>query len=158
MKFKSTLVLLLSVVLMFALAACGGGNSSTSEANSTASAANSSTPAPTSSPEAVEADVAEEDNPYNLDHTSSEWQEMSNDRATNDDLQAAREIIQGDRLSYDKVIELIGCDPSSYYNENGVRNFRWVAAEQDSSHLTVTFKGETANGPWIAVSTTANLD
>ena len=150
MKFKSTLVLLLSVVLMFALAACGSNSSSTPAATAT--------PAPTPSSEAVKADVAEEDNPYNLDHTSSEWQEMSSDRATKDDLLAARDVIQGDRLSYDKVIELIGCDPSSYYNENGVRNFRWVAAEKDSLHLTVIFKGETANGPWIAVSTTANLD
>ena len=154
MKFKSTLVLLLSVVLMFALAACGGSSSSTPAANSAAPAASSAAPAPASS---SEAEVTEA-NPYNLDHTSSEWQEMSSDRATNDDLLAARDVIQGDRLNYDKVIELIGCDPSSYYNENGVRNFRWVAAEKDSSHLTVIFKGETANGPWIAVSTTANLD
>lgn len=123
---KKFLALMISIVMVFTLTACGGDNG-----NNGGSTGNS--------------------NSYNLDMKSTEAQPMSKDRASADVLRETAQTYFGGlnyfegteqaNLTYDDVKGHIGVDASEYrYDENRQAElYIWYAKGDDEASLNVWF-------------------
>ena len=95
-----------------------------------------------------------DENKYNLDMESTEVQEMSSDRASEETLaETYKEYFGGynyfagteqAEYTYDDVVEHIGTDPSEYrYDEDRDAGcYTWYAEEGDTASLQVWFQND----------------
>lgn len=123
-KINKILTLLMTFAMVFALGACGNGDSNNSG-------------------EQVD------DNPYNLNYESTELQPMSDERASKETLaEVETDYFQGlivftgsdlEKLTYKDVVEHIGVDPSAYQYEAtyGRQIYFWYV--------------EDSTGPWLSL-------
>lgn len=121
-KITRLTALFLSLVMIFALAACGGGTG-----GSGASA-----------------------DPYNLDYTSEELQPMSEERASKDTLLEAKEYFIGglqsspaefSKMTYKDMAEHIGTDASEFQYFDSYKQYRytWYVEGNEGPCLTAAF-------------------
>ena len=125
-KISKMITLLLTLAMVFALAACGNGDGGNGgeQAN---------------------------DNPYNLDYKSTEVQPMSDERATKETLAETQKdyfqdlnVFTGsdlEKLTYKDVVEHIGVDPSAYMYEAsyGRQIYFWFVDDSTGPWLSVYF-------------------
>ena len=80
---------------------------------------------------------------YNLDYESTEWQPMSDERATEEKLLEVYEIIQAGVIGmrYEDVVELVGCEASDFRNDgSGNRLYKWYTSESEYVDMGLTFE------------------
>ena len=110
MRFRNSIAILLAMVLMVALAACGGSTSSSEAVSEVESEVSESEAVVESEEEEVD-----ENNPYGLDYEATGYQDMMKEGLLPEaDLREAFEELEAnaiDVMTYDEVVELIGIDP-----------------------------------------------
>jgi len=106
---------------------------------------------------------------YGIDLASTELQQMSETRATQEKLtETVREWLEGATMfpegtemgkrTYADFVDFIGCDATEYkYDESySARLYTWISSESDNSKLSVWFKE--INGIWsLSFTGSANL-
>lgn len=121
---KKLLALLLALVMVFALAACGGSGEKSKSVEEV----------------------------YGLDLDSTEEQPMSAERAEREALYTAVKGHFGDvtiflgtnyaKMTYDDVKELLGIDATYYYydEENAAKTFVWLTSDSATAKLAFWFR------------------
>ena len=106
---------------------------------------------------------------YGLNFTSTEVQNMSEERATKDKLsKTSKEWLENatmfpassemSKRTYKDFVDFIGCDATEFKfdDSQNARNYTWIADGEDSSKLSVWFKE--VNGKWcLSFSGSTNL-
>jgi len=163
---KRTIAILSVLILGISLlAGCSGGNNSGTPSNTTTSPApetsNDLSGPETEAPASDSGGSADNDgSSYGIDLASTEVQQMSEKRATQDKLEeAVREWLEGatmfpdntamSKRTYQDFVDFIGCDATEYKFDGSysARNYTWIAEGEDNSKLSVWFK-ETIGGTW----------
>ena len=114
MKIKRISALLLAIALVLTFCACGG-------------------------PKEPEVQLVD----FNLDYESTEWQPMSDDRATEEKLLEVYAIISAGvtETDYADVVALVGCEASEFRNDgSGNRVYKWRTAESEYVDMGLTFE------------------
>ena len=128
--------MLLCVLMMFSLVACGGGEEA--------------------APEAVDVQAK-----YGIDFAAEGEQKMSDERAAKTVLIETRDVWLEGKMTfalaenpktYEDFVEHIGCDASSYIAkpDDAERHFMWVSQEDETVVLLAVF-WETPQG-WVLYS------
>lgn len=130
---KRLIVLMLALVMIFALAACGSGQKGNGDKKD--------------GDQNVETTI---DNPYNLDYTSEALQPMTAERASKDVLLDAKtyylEGLQSDpatfsKMTYKDVAEHIGVDASEFQYFDSYKQYRytWYVEGSEGPSLLIVF-------------------
>jgi len=139
MKLKHSMAILLTVLLMLAISSCSNGTSS----NGSKSPANEPS---------NEANTAVDDNPYGLDYESGDEQPMSSDRLPKEKLSEAYDYFVGmdaserAKLTYEDMVDYIGCDASAYSYLGTYRTYIWYAEDNEYTQMNASI-GK-VNGVW----------
>ena len=130
MNSKKMLALILALVLALSLCACGGGGGGSDPDDGAV----------------VDGDAAVSD--FELDYTSSEWQDMSDDRTPLEDLRTVYAAMQASssNMTYADVVALVGCDASEFRMEGESRVYRWNAEESEYEYIGAVLKD--TDGEW----------
>jgi len=160
--FRFVIAILLVAIFTLSFTACGGGSSSPTPTSTTESTS-TSTPAPHDEiAEHTFDPVLGNDGLYNLDYELEEMQEMSSERLSTETIRAfvnwMKEELpreERDELTYVKLLEYIGCDPSDYKFDFGKRTYEWRTEENEYKYFSVTFKLE--DGIWVFDTTHSSL-
>ena len=140
------LVLLLSISL---LAGCGGGNDNKPSATP-ASTGESSTSTPTETPAAKGDTMDDAISKYSLDVTSDDWQDMSSERLSEEDLLVAYETIKAKSaysIKYEDVVGIVEVEPSSFRFDGEQRIFEWQTEESTAKYIRFIFVEK--DGDWV---------
>lgn len=145
---KKILALLLAMLMLLCLAACGGDETKTDGAVAETT-------------DAVDDGSASAAAKYGVNLTAAGEQKMSDERATMDVLVETRDVWLGGMTTfafdavpktYADFVEHIGCDASSYtyMEEDGERHYVWIAEGDETAKLLAVF-WETPKG-WTLYS------
>jgi len=132
---KKLIALVLGLVLVFSMTACGGKKDEKAGAGSE------------TKPEAAAQSAAEK---YGLDLEAEGEQKMSDERASEDVLAETRDVWLEGKMSfafdekpktYEDVAEHIGCDASTYtyFAEDGERHYTWIADGDETAQFLAVF-------------------
>ena len=131
MKMKKVFALLLVVVLVFAIAACG----KKTDAGNTSDTSNTSNDS---------SDSADNGTSSKINLRADGKQTVSADRATKETLQAAMDWqgAHADKfsLTYDDYVTQIGCNASEYEWSGTYGTYYWYASDDDGVSLHPSFK------------------
>lgn len=149
MKSKHFFALLLAVILVFSLSACGGGKAESSSKTDTSEPA-----AEPASDAATDSAPAEASNANELDYASEEMQEVSSERASEETLVSTyHDWFNGEldaaaqkELTYEDFVAQIGCEASWYNAWGDYRVYTWEADGAPSVKVGATF--EEVDGAW----------
>ncbi len=133
---KKFAVVIICILLIAGLVACGGKGDSGQVSKASETSETSKT-----------VDSAAEKNPYNLDYESTEFQPMSDEKASVETLrETAKEWLEGRQkfagtkfadYTYEDVAEHIGVDATIYYYDDQLSGRKYVWEAEDD--ITVWF-------------------
>lgn len=139
---KKIIAMMMVLLMVFALAACGDSGSGTTTDNKTEAAA----------------PAANDGSDLGIDLTAAGVQKMSDDRASEAKLVEVRDvwlegkmsfILDTDKKTYGDFAEYIGCNAAEfeYAEEDMERRYTWISDEDETSKFLAVFT-EGGDGNW----------
>lgn len=135
---KKLIALLLVLMMVFAMAACGGKKDDAAKDGKQTAA------------EGGEATAESAADDYGIDLEAEGEQKMSDERASMDVLVETRDVwlegkmsfaLEENAKTYEDLVEHIGCDASTYtfLPEDGERHYTWIAEGDETAQFLAVF-------------------